>query len=266
MHFIFLGLKGTNIYQQGSFIIPQFWSLLNIRRLCFRASAVKGRLVLFLPDGYAILMRSNKAETAVHGCQCPGDRLYACVRYWPYSGVGVRACHLLSDCLFFFRTQPGTLWRIGLTRSIGQLDLPDLIFFRVHDFLRHCQAIISAVAINHGNTLARMLLGWSDREASKWTWWLTVGTLWWLHPLWKTEGGKTPWQPGTWRRVSAKQHPACDPGGSCEDRTGLKLSEMPQETMNAMIFFWSESNSTWGWDTSLFISFIVQFSMSVIII
>ena len=30
-------------------------------------------LVLFLPDGYAMLMKSNKAETAVHGCHCPGD-------------------------------------------------------------------------------------------------------------------------------------------------------------------------------------------------
>ena len=25
------------------------------------------------PDGYAILMSSNKGETAVHGCHCPGD-------------------------------------------------------------------------------------------------------------------------------------------------------------------------------------------------
>ena len=45
---------------------------------CFAsASAVKGRLhralVLLLPDGFAMLMRPNKAETAVHGCHCPGD-------------------------------------------------------------------------------------------------------------------------------------------------------------------------------------------------
>ena len=26
-----------------------------------------------LPDGDAMLMRPNKAETAVHGCHCPGD-------------------------------------------------------------------------------------------------------------------------------------------------------------------------------------------------
>ena len=37
----------------------------------------KGRLhralVLFLPDGYVMLMRPNKAETAVHGCHCRDD-------------------------------------------------------------------------------------------------------------------------------------------------------------------------------------------------
>ena len=32
-----------------------------------------GLLVLFLPDGYAMLMRPNEAETAVHGCYCPDD-------------------------------------------------------------------------------------------------------------------------------------------------------------------------------------------------
>ena len=25
------------------------------------------------PDGYAMLMSHNKGETAVHGCNCPGD-------------------------------------------------------------------------------------------------------------------------------------------------------------------------------------------------
>ena len=29
--------------------------------------------VLFLPDGYAIMISPNKAETAVHGCHCPDD-------------------------------------------------------------------------------------------------------------------------------------------------------------------------------------------------
>ena len=32
-----------------------------------------GRLVQFLPNGYAILIKPNKAETAVHGCHCQGD-------------------------------------------------------------------------------------------------------------------------------------------------------------------------------------------------
>ena len=30
--------------------------------------------------GYAMLMRPNKAETAVHGCLSKGNRLYACVQ------------------------------------------------------------------------------------------------------------------------------------------------------------------------------------------
>ena len=30
-------------------------------------------LDLFLPEGYAMLMRPNKAEIAVQGCHCPGD-------------------------------------------------------------------------------------------------------------------------------------------------------------------------------------------------
>ena len=32
-----------------------------------------GLLVQFLPNGYAMLMRPNKAETAVHCCHCLGD-------------------------------------------------------------------------------------------------------------------------------------------------------------------------------------------------
>ena len=32
-----------------------------------------GLIVLMLPDGYAMLMRPNKAETAVHGFHCSGD-------------------------------------------------------------------------------------------------------------------------------------------------------------------------------------------------
>ena len=34
-------------------------------------------IVLFLPIGYGMLMRPNKAETAVHGCHCPSDTCMA---------------------------------------------------------------------------------------------------------------------------------------------------------------------------------------------
>ena len=44
----------------------------HIRKRRKRRLSVK-ILVLFLPDGYAMLMRSNKAETAVYNCHCPGD-------------------------------------------------------------------------------------------------------------------------------------------------------------------------------------------------
>ena len=50
---------------------------LALRGVASPASAVKGRqlglLLLFLPDGYAMLMRPNKAETAAYGFYCRGD-------------------------------------------------------------------------------------------------------------------------------------------------------------------------------------------------
>ena len=54
-----------------------------------------GLLVLFLPDGYAILMKPNKAETAVHGCDCPSDMALSMRKVLARPLVGVRACHLL---------------------------------------------------------------------------------------------------------------------------------------------------------------------------
>ena len=54
-----------------------------------------GLLVLFLPDGYAMLMRPNKAETAVHGCLCPGDMAVRMRKVLARPWVGVRVCHLL---------------------------------------------------------------------------------------------------------------------------------------------------------------------------
>ena len=66
-----------------------------------------GLLILFLPDGYAILMKPNKAETAVHGCHCPSDMAVRMRKVLARPWVGVRVCHLLllllvSFCLFVF--------------------------------------------------------------------------------------------------------------------------------------------------------------------
>ena len=73
---------------------------------CFApAWAAKGTLhrglVLFLPDGYAMPMRPNKAETAVHGFHCPGDMAVRMGKVLAKPWFGVRVYHLL---LFFFTT------------------------------------------------------------------------------------------------------------------------------------------------------------------
>ena len=54
-----------------------------------------GLLVLLLPDGYATLMRPYKAETAVHGCHCPGDMAVRMRQVLARPWVGVRVCQLL---------------------------------------------------------------------------------------------------------------------------------------------------------------------------
>ena len=54
-----------------------------------------GLLVLFLPDGYGMLMRPNKAETAVHGCHCLGDMAVRMRKVLARPWVGFRVCHLL---------------------------------------------------------------------------------------------------------------------------------------------------------------------------
>ena len=48
-----------------------------------------GLLVLILPDGYAMLMRPNKAETAVPSMAATARVIWlcACVRYWPDRGL-----------------------------------------------------------------------------------------------------------------------------------------------------------------------------------
>ena len=52
-------------------------------------------LIADLPDGYAMLTRPKKAETAVHGCHCPGDMAVRMRKVLARPWVGVRLCHLL---------------------------------------------------------------------------------------------------------------------------------------------------------------------------
>ena len=57
-------------------------------------------LVLFQPDGDAMLVRPNKAETAVHDCHCPGDMAVCMQKVLARPWVGVQVYNLL---LFFFQ-------------------------------------------------------------------------------------------------------------------------------------------------------------------
>ena len=43
--------------------------------------------------GYAMLMRFNKAETAVHGYHCPGDMAVRMRKALARPWIGVRVCH-----------------------------------------------------------------------------------------------------------------------------------------------------------------------------
>ena len=61
-----------------------------------------GLSVLLLNDGYAMLMRPNKAETAIHGCHCPGDMAVHMRKVLARPWVGVRMYHLLL-LLFFLK-------------------------------------------------------------------------------------------------------------------------------------------------------------------
>ena len=56
-----------NILLIVTFYVQRFIYSSALQDLCV------GLLVLFLPVGYAMLMRPNKAETAGHGCHCPDD-------------------------------------------------------------------------------------------------------------------------------------------------------------------------------------------------
>ena len=62
---------------------------------------MKGRLprVLFLPGGYAMLMRPNKTETAVHGCCCAGDMAVRMHKVFARPWVGIE-CVTYFYCYF----------------------------------------------------------------------------------------------------------------------------------------------------------------------
>ena len=49
--------------------------------------------LLFLPDGYVMLTRPNKVETAVHGCHCPGDTSVRMRKVLARPWVGVLVYH-----------------------------------------------------------------------------------------------------------------------------------------------------------------------------
>ena len=48
-----------------------------------------------LPESYTVLMRPNKAKTAVHGCHCPGDIAVRIRKVLARLWVCVRVCQLL---------------------------------------------------------------------------------------------------------------------------------------------------------------------------
>ena len=50
-----------------------------------------------------MLMRSNKAETALHGCHCPDDMAVRMHKVLARPWVGVRVCHLFLLFLPFVK-------------------------------------------------------------------------------------------------------------------------------------------------------------------
>ena len=79
----------------------------------------KNRLVTI---GYAMLMRPNKVETAVHGCLIPAQVKWrcACVRWWPHHGTGV-TCVTLAFSIFFPKIMYGSLeiWNFSSRVQLG---------------------------------------------------------------------------------------------------------------------------------------------------
>ena len=61
-----------------------------------------GLLILFLPDGYAMLMRLNKAKTAVHDCQCLCGMALCMRKVLARPWVVVWVCQLFFIVLYIF--------------------------------------------------------------------------------------------------------------------------------------------------------------------
>ena len=106
-----------------------------------------GRSRAFSPDGYTMLMTPSKAETAVHGCHCPGDMAVRMRKVLARPRVGVRVCHLLL--LLFCKTLPSitnrkkgvsklTLERqiANVTPRTGSRDFPRFAFCGVAQKIR----------------------------------------------------------------------------------------------------------------------------------
>ena len=64
-------------------------------------------LVLFLPVGYAILMRSNKPETAVNVCHCPSDM-----------AVRVSDRELVLECITCFYCLKGVIFVVDFVKCV----------------------------------------------------------------------------------------------------------------------------------------------------
>ena len=56
-----------------------------------------GLLVPFLPDGYAMLMKPNKAKTAIHGYHCPSDMAVRMRKFVarPWVGIECVTCFIV---------------------------------------------------------------------------------------------------------------------------------------------------------------------------
>ena len=71
-----------------------------------------GRSVL---EGYAMLMKPNKAETAVHSCHFPGDMAVRIRKVLARPWVGVQVCHLRTDLKLAWKQSSQFLVNVYLT-------------------------------------------------------------------------------------------------------------------------------------------------------